>query len=68
MKKITKFIQHVLTYVASPVQTPIHLTMYPNIDKYLWNCLEKFKLNPMVGFGVMFNSVKIDGRKFYAKI
>jgi hypothetical protein len=42
--------------------------MYPNIDKYLWNCLEKFKLNPMVGFGVMFNSVKIDGRKFYAKI
>jgi hypothetical protein len=36
--------------------------------KYLWNLLVKFQLDPMVGFGVMLNSIKLDGKKFYVKI
>jgi hypothetical protein len=42
--------------------------MYPNIDKYLWNLMVKFQLDPMVGFEVMLNSIKLNGRKSYAKI
>jgi Holliday junction resolvasome RuvABC ATP-dependent DNA helicase subunit len=41
--------------------------MNPNIDKHLWNLLVKFQLDPTVGFEVMRNSVKLNGRKFYAK-
>jgi hypothetical protein len=40
----------------------------PNIEKYLLNLLVKSKLNPMVWFRVMFNSIKLDCRIFYAKI
>jgi hypothetical protein len=42
--------------------------MYLNIEKYLWNLLVKFQLDPTVEFEVMLNSVKLNGRKFYAKI
>jgi hypothetical protein len=40
----------------------------PYSVKYLWNLLVKFQLDPMVGFEVMLNSIKLDGRKFYVKI
>ena len=59
--------KNVLTYITSLCRNPIHLTFYPNIDKYLWNLLVKFQLDPTVEFGVMFNSVKLDGRKFTSK-
>jgi hypothetical protein len=42
--------------------------MYLNIDKYLWNLLVKFQLNPTVEFEVMLNHVKLDGKTFYTKI
>jgi hypothetical protein len=42
--------------------------MYSNIYKYLWNLLVKFQLDPTVGFEIMLNSVKLNGRNFYAKI
>ena len=42
--------------------------MYPNIDKYLLNLLVNFQLDPTVEFGVILNSVKLDGRNFYTKI
>ena len=32
------------------------------------NPLVKFQLDPIVRFGIMLNSVKLDGRKVYAKI
>jgi hypothetical protein len=32
------------------------------------NPLVKFQLDPMVRFGIMLNSVKLDGRKVYTKI
>jgi hypothetical protein len=48
--------------------TLIHLKIYPNIDKYLWNLLVKFQLDPTVEFGVMLNRIKLDGRNFYTKI
>jgi hypothetical protein len=57
-----------LTYIASPLRKWIHLTIYPNIDKYLWNHLVTFQLDPTVEFEVMLNSVKLDGRNFYVKI
>ena len=40
----------------------------PYSVKYLWNLLVKFQLDPTVGFEVMLNSIKLDGRKFYVKI
>jgi hypothetical protein len=46
----------------------ILLKMYPNIEKHLWNLLVKFQLDPTVGFEVMLNSVKLNGRNLYAKI
>jgi hypothetical protein len=46
----------------------MHLKLYPNIDQYLQNLRVKFQLDPTVGFGVMLNNVKLDNRKFYAKI
>ena len=46
----------------------ILLKMYPYIDKHLWNLLVKFQLDPTIGFEVMLNSVKLNGRKVYAKI
>jgi hypothetical protein len=52
----------------SPFRTWIHLKIYPNTDKYLWNLMVKFQLDLMVGFEVMLNSVKLNGRKSYAKI
>ena len=52
----------------SPFRTWIHLKIYPNTDKYLRNLMVKFQLDPMVGFEVMLNSVKLNGRKSYAKI
>jgi hypothetical protein len=58
----------ILTYIASLFQTPIHLKLYPNIENYILNLLEKFQLYPIVWFGVMFNSVKLDSKKFYAEI
>ena len=42
--------------------------MYPNIDKYCWNLIIKFQLDPVVGFEVMLNSVKLNVRNSYAKI
>jgi hypothetical protein len=41
--------------------------MYLNIDKYLWNLLVKFQLNPTVEFEVMLNRVKLNGRNFTPK-
>jgi hypothetical protein len=49
-------------------QNPIHLKFYPNIEKYIWNLQVKFQLDPKVWFRVMINNIKLDGRKFYAKI
>ena len=57
-----------MTYIASSFQTPIHLKSFPNIDQYLMDSLVKFQLQPTIGFGVMLNSVKLDGRKFDTKI
>jgi hypothetical protein len=42
--------------------------MFPKIYKYLWNIMVKFQLDPTVGFEVMLNSIKLNGRKSYAKI
>jgi hypothetical protein len=53
-----KIVQPVLTYFASAFQTPIYLTIYSYIEKYLWNPLVNFQLNPTVTFGVMLNSVE----------
>jgi len=44
------------------------VNIYPNIDKYLWNLVVTFQLDPTVGFDVMLNSVKLDSRTIYAKI
>jgi hypothetical protein len=45
------------------------VNIYPNIDKYLWNLVVTFQLDPMIGgFDVMLNSVKLDSRTIYAKI
>jgi hypothetical protein len=44
------------------------MKMCPNIDKYLWNLMVKFQLDPTVGFEVMLNSVKLNGKNSYAKI
>jgi hypothetical protein len=53
-----KIVQPVLTYFASAFQTPIYLTIYSYIEKYLWNPLVNFQLNSTVTFGVMLNSVE----------
>jgi len=65
---ITTFVQPILTHIASPSRIAIHLKSYPNIDQYLWKLLVKFQLDPTVGFGVILNNVKLDGKNFYAKI
>jgi hypothetical protein len=44
------------------------MNVYLKIEKYLWNLLVKFQLDPTVEFEVMINSIKLDGRKFYSKI
>jgi hypothetical protein len=54
--------------MANPYQALIHLKVYPKIEKYLWKFLVNFQLDTTVGFGVILNRVKLDGRKFYAKI
>jgi len=58
----------ILTYITSPFRMWIHMKMCPNIDKYLWNLMVKFQLDPTVGFEVMLNSVKLNGKNSYAKI
>jgi hypothetical protein len=55
----------------------LYRMFFPNFDSSVTlfqhrpiplNLHVKFQLDPMVGFGVMLNSVKVDNRKFYAKI
>jgi hypothetical protein len=64
-KKVnSKFLQHVMIYIASPSRTPIHLKAYPNMEKYIWNLLVKFQLDSRCDLELC----SIDGRKFYTKI
>jgi hypothetical protein len=37
------------------------------MDHYLWNLLGMFQLDPTVGFRVMLNNVRLDGRNFTPK-
>jgi hypothetical protein len=44
------------------------VSVYPNIDKYLYNFLVKFQLYLTVWFGVILSSVTLDNKIIYAAI
>jgi len=44
------------------------VSVYPNIDKYLYNFLVKFQLYLTVWFGVILSSVILDNKIIYAAI
>jgi len=46
---------HTYQPLKFPFQSSIHLKIYPHIEKYLWNPMLKFQLDPIVVFEVILN-------------